>query len=201
MCDGGASAAAIAAYVGAAAAVAGTAYSVDASRKQAKHAEDVGDYNARVAENAAEDARSAGTEAENLHRRKVAALVSKQRAQSAASGVDVGSGSAFALQEDTALLGEADAMRIRANTDSQFASLKQGAVLTQNQAAASASAARASGVAAGIQGVGSATSSFADSGVADKWFTEDSAAVTQNPDVDLNRSSAYDFNNNPLINQ
>ena len=180
-------------YIAAGAAVAGTGVAIKSSSDQAAFAEDTADYNARVSENEAEAVRTKGTEAENIHRRKVAQIVAGQRAQSAASGVDVGSGSAFSLQEDTRILGEADALRIRGNTEGQYQALKTGAELTLSAGAATAAAARNSGLAAGLKGISSATTAFADSGVADKWFTQDSAATG------LGATSAGAGYNNPLI--
>ena len=174
----------------------GTGVAVKSSRDQAHFAEDTADYNARIAENEAEAVRTKGTEQENIHRRKIAHLVAAQKAQSAASGVDVGSGSAFNLQEDTRILGEADAMRIRSNAEGRATALEQGAALTLSAGAATAAAARNAGVAEGLKGISSAASSFADSGVADKWFTSDSAAAVDTSTTLGTSAASYD---NPLI--
>ena len=93
----------------------------------------VSNYNARVAENDAEEVRRVGVEKENDQRRRTAALVSKQRAQAGASNVDINSGSALQLQEDSITLGEADALRIRGNFDRQAERFESQADLLKGQ--------------------------------------------------------------------
>ena len=78
-----------------------TAFAAKSAIDQGKFQKGTARYNARVAENKAQETRAAGTEAENAHRQKVAMLLSKQRAQLGAAGVDLGSGSPLQLQEDT----------------------------------------------------------------------------------------------------
>ncbi len=74
------------------------------------------DYNARLAEQQAEDALARGREAEGLQRLKTRVTIGSQRARMAASGVDISAeGSAIDLVADTARLGELDALTIRNN--------------------------------------------------------------------------------------
>lgn len=73
------------------------------------------DYNAQVASLQAQDAIIRGTQEENRFRTGVRALIGSQRADFAASGVDVGFGSAVDVQADAAFLGEMDALQIRTN--------------------------------------------------------------------------------------
>ena len=61
--------------------------------QQGKFQKGVSEYNARVAENQAEETRAAGVEQENIQRRRTAELISKQRAQLGAANVDIGAGS------------------------------------------------------------------------------------------------------------
>ena len=154
-------------------AVASVAMTVSTQRKQSRYQKGVADYNARVSENEAQETRTAGVEAENVHRRKVAALLSKQRAQLGASGVELGSGSPLQLQEDTVTLGEADALRIRSNFESRAAALETSAELTKSKGAFAESIGK-SKVTGTILG---GASKVLDTGVADKWFTQDSAAL------------------------
>jgi len=142
------------------------------ARAQGKYQEGVAKYNARVAENQAQETRNVGTEKENLQRLKTARLLATQRAQLGASGVLLGSGSAAQLQEDTLTLGEADALRIRQTTESQVGALETGAELTRSQGAMAASAGRSKAFSTLLGGA----ASMAGTGVADKWFTPNSSA-------------------------
>lgn len=143
-----------------------SAYSAGQSQKAAA------EYNARVSENEAQTARTQATEAENVQRLKTARLLSKQKAQLGAAGIDIGSGSALQLQEDTITLGEADALRIRHTGESQFSSLMEQSELESFKGEAAESQS--------FFNVGSSLLTGAEkvigSGVADKWFTKDSAA-------------------------
>lgn len=153
--------------------VAATAANAYIQVQQGQYEAGVSKYNARVAENRAEEVRRAGTEEEMAHRRKVAQLQSTQRAQLGAAGVELGSGSALQLQEDTLAMGEADALRIRSNVESQVGALQTQADLTRSQGSLSQYSA---GFAAGGT-ILSGTAATLGTGVADKWFTPNSAAV------------------------
>ena len=146
--------------------------SSDAKAKGA-YDRDVGQYNARLAENEATEVRNKGTEEENIQRRKVAELQSKQRAKLGAAGVDLDSGSAFQLLEDTEIQGEADALRIRSNFNDEANSLDQQAMLTglQGEAANSAGINRANAIT--TNAAGSLLSQGAT--VSSKWNKPNSA--------------------------
>jgi len=154
--------------------IASTTFSIAQASQQAKEKKAVAAYNSRVSENAAQDKRTEATEAENIQRTKTARLLAKQQAQLGAANIDLTSGSALQLQEDTVALGEADALRIRRSGDSRFDALMQESELET-----------AKGEFAETQGkfdvAGSLLTGTGDiigSGVADKWFTDDSAAKT-----------------------
>lgn len=102
--------------------VASMALTAYAGNEQAKGERAAGNYQAAVAEvNAkqsdyrAEQAGRIGAIKEDQHRAQVRQLVGSQRATLAANGVDVGSGTAAALVDETYTLGEADALTIRYN--------------------------------------------------------------------------------------
>lgn len=152
--------------------VASTAMQVQAQRSQAKYQQGTARYNQRVAENEAQRAREIATEKENVQRQRTAALLSKQRAQLGSMGVDLGSGSALQLQEDTLSLGEADALRIRRTGDDQFGALTQQGTLQGFKADAAGIAGRQAMAGTLLGGA----ASIAGTGVADKWFTDSSAA-------------------------
>lgn len=141
-----------------------------AAKQQGEYSNQVAQYNARVQENEATQTRNRGVEEENRQRLRTAQLASQQRAQLGAAGVDIGSGSAAGLIEDTATMGEADALRIRSNYGMQADSMVQQATLTRSEGAAK----QAAGNAAFTSSLISAGSSFAS-----KWYTPTSAARTQ----------------------
>lgn len=80
-----------------------------------RYTQAVASENARVAELAARDAERRGHLDEMRHRRRVRHLIGRQQAQLAASGVDVGSGSAASLITGTAGEAELDALTLRYN--------------------------------------------------------------------------------------
>lgn len=145
-----------------------------AAKQQGKYEQGVEEYNARLAENEAQKERNRATEAENVQRRKTAELVSKQRAQLAAQGVELGSGSALSLVEDTETLGEMDALRIRESGEDAFQAKQSEASLRRHKGAAAAQAGQnaftGSLITAGAGVIGH--------GVSNKWFTPKSAANT-----------------------
>jgi len=152
--------------------IVGAAYGAQQQQKQGRFQKATADYNARVNENEAEETRNAGVEQENIQRRRTAELLSKQKAQLGAANIDLTSGSALQLQQDTVTLGEADALRIRSNFENRAGSLDTGATLLTSQGEFAESAGRSAAFGTLLQG----TSSALGTGVADKWFTPSSAA-------------------------
>lgn len=157
--------------------VVSTAFMAQSQISQGRFQKGVAEYNARVAENEAQETRRVGVEEENIQRRKTAELLSKQRTQLGASGIELGTGSALKLQEETVTLGEADALRIRSNFESRATALETSADLTLQQGAFAESS--------GVMGAGGTilggAADIADTGVADKWFTPNSAATVPGP--------------------
>jgi hypothetical protein len=153
-------------------AAASTAFSVKQARDQGKFQSGVAEFNARTAANEAEATRSAATAAENTQRQRTAELLSRQRAQLGAANVDIGYGSALQLQEDTLTLGEADALRIRSRGDQAFDALGRESMLSEAQGDYAKTAARNKQIGSLLSGA----SDIAGTGVADKWFTPQSAA-------------------------
>jgi len=158
--------------VAAATALASTAFQVKQARDQSSFQQGTAEFNARVAENEAERTREIATEQENTQRQRTAEFVSRQRAQLGAAGVDLASGSALQLQQDTETLGDIDALRIRTRGEDQFAALTREADFSTAQGGFAKQAGR-------NQEVGSLLTGGANvlgTGVADKWLTPDSAA-------------------------
>lgn len=144
-----------------------------ASKQQGDYANSVAKYNARVTQNEAEQVRARGVEAENIQREKTAQLLARQRAQLGAANIDLSSGSALALQEDTAMMGEVDALRIKSGAEMQALSMGSQASLTLSTGRAK----EAAGNVALGGSLLSAGGTAVKGGVADKWFTPQSAAV------------------------
>lgn len=133
---------AIAANVALAAGYAYTGYSTYQGRVEAGKAEErrrkyqaeVAANNAKVAEYNAQDALERGSKLEKQHRLKMSKLQGKQRSVLAAQGIELESGSALDLLDDTAYYGELDALTIRNNAKRDAWKYKVNA---QNQAAQS----------------------------------------------------------------
>lgn len=143
-----------------------------AAKQKGKYENKVAQYNARVQENEATRARNIGVEEENIQREKTAQLLSKQRAEIGAAGVSLTSGSALDIQEQTELLGEVDALRIKSNFQIQAESLESQARLTR----ATGVAAKRAGDQAFTGSLLAAGGTLLATGVAAKWFTPSSAA-------------------------
>ncbi len=167
------------AALGAISGIASAGFSAYSAIQQGDQAQASAEYNARVQENEATAIRNQGIEAENDQRRKTAQAQSRQRAALAASGVDITSGSAANILEDTETIGEIDALRIRSNAQERADAADQGAVLT-----------RFGGEAAKSQSIGQATGSLlsAGSSLSSKLYTKKSAG-SNIPIID--RSTQY----------
>lgn len=154
--------------IGIAFSLASTAMAAKSQRDQGKAAKSTADYNARVADNQAQDVRNKGTQEENKQRQATAQMLSSQRAALGASGIEIGSGSALQIQRDTEVTGEIDAGRIRSNYQDQASSLETGATLT-----------RVEGANAKIAGNNQAMGTILSGGakVAGKWYDKKSAAT------------------------
>lgn len=74
------------------------------------------EHNARLSNLRAEEVEKEGKRQELLHRIKTNQLRGSQKAAAAASGVMVGEGSPADVLQDTAIMGEMDAMTIQYNT-------------------------------------------------------------------------------------
>ena len=145
-----------------------------AKQQQGRHANQVANYNARALENEAKQTRVRGVEEERLSRQRTAQLISKQRAQLGAASVEIDTGSALNIQEDVELLGEADAFRLKSNFERKAKSLEEQARITRFGGRAKLAA----GEAAFTGSLLGAGGSLLGAGVADKWFSSDSAALT-----------------------
>jgi hypothetical protein len=106
----------------------------EAERDAANSQADLADYNASVADIQAQDALERGADEESRFRSGVRAMIGAQRTQFAASGVDVGFGTAVDVQGDTAYQGELDALQIRTNAGREAWGYKVEATDYRNRA-------------------------------------------------------------------
>lgn len=159
------------------------------SVKFAAYEKGVADYRARALENEAEAVKRVGLEKELDVREKAAQVASLQRAQLGASGVDVGSGSALALQQDTELLSEVDALRVRRTIGEQATALTDQAAFESQVGSDKLKLAKSkafgtvltSTVLGGIGGAMSAATAGVDAAgvaLAPKWYNSASSALS-----------------------
>lgn len=95
--------------------VVGGVFSAVGAYNQNEAASNAAAYNAQVATQAASYARQAGEVKAEAAGRETAALMGRQRAGFAASGVDVNTGSPLDVQADTARFGQLNQLTIRNN--------------------------------------------------------------------------------------
>ena len=113
-----------------------------AANSAAKAEAAAANQNARIAEAQSTDAIARGGKEELSHRRKMSALQGEQRAQLAASGVSVDTGSALAMQDASMSEGEHDAAAIRFNAAREAWGHNVQATNYRNQASAAKAAGR-----------------------------------------------------------
>lgn len=158
-------------------AVAGTAVSAGTSiyggiqqQKADNYNAAVADQNAKIAESNAALTLKAGQNEQEQQYRQIAALKGKQIASFAAMGLDPSFGSPSDIVGDTALLGEADAQRLRNNNTAQANSYLLQASNYQSEAVGDRSAGQTALVTgflkAGSTALGGASSIFGGLGKA-----------------------------------
>lgn len=111
----------------------GTLFSAHQAMEQADYQEQVAKNNAITQERMAKDAEARGRIEEANHRLKVAQMKSSQRARQGATGAEVNTGSAALLQQDTAEMGELDALTIRSNARRESWGYRVGATNSRAQ--------------------------------------------------------------------
>lgn len=163
--------------VGAAAAVASTALGTVSSIQQGKQQQAMYNYQAKVAEQNAEIAkrnadteRQTGIEEARLQRMKTLQAVGAQQTAMAANGMDVTQGTSLDIIEDTAAMGELDALQIQTNYEKKALAYELQAGNYTNQANMDAisgrnayTAGKINAVSTGLNGIGKLA------GVATKW--------------------------------
>lgn len=91
------------------------AYVADSQKKQGQYENEVAQQNAELSDFKAAQVGQIGAIQEEQHRAKVRQMAGSQRANMAANGIDLGSGTAQDIVDETYTLGEADALTIRFN--------------------------------------------------------------------------------------
>lgn len=111
--------------------------------QQGQYQKDMGEYNAAIMRNnaliqerQASDAITRGAKLEEQQRDKVRMMIGKQRANTAAQGLLVDSGTPGVLTDETAMFGEEDAQNIRVNAMNEAWGYRVGAANSRAQAAA-----------------------------------------------------------------
>lgn len=156
--------------------------------KFATYEKGIADYRARVLENEAEAVKRVGLEKELDVREQAAQVASMQRAQLGASGVDVSSGSALALQQDTEILSEVDALRVRRQASEQSTTLTDQAAFESQVGSDKLKSAKRKafstvlgGTVLGVGGamsIGAAGTNAAGVALAPKWYNTVSSALS-----------------------
>ena len=153
--------------LGAMAQAQGQRHAAAAKANEYRYQAQVDDNNRKVALWKAQDAKDRGAKDEAALRVKVAQLKGRQKSALAASGVEIGDGSALDILGDTAALGELDALTIRSNSEREAYEQKVNA----SNLAANASMKRMGADNAIIAGrIGATTSLLSGAGsIASKW--------------------------------
>lgn len=137
--------------------IAGAAgYSAYAQNKAGKEQLKLANRNADNLEASANDAVDRGNEEAIALKRRAKGLRGKQRATLAGSGVDVGSGTALDLQEETSSLAEADASTIRRNAFKEAWGIKTSANYEREAGAYARKGARNNAIGTLLGGTGEA---------------------------------------------
>lgn len=162
----------------AAVAVASTALGTYSSYSQGQQQKAMMEYEAKVArdnekianENAASE-RQTGIEEARLQRIRTLQAIGSQQTAMAANGVDVTSGTSLDIIEDTAAMGELDALNIRTNYEKRAQGYEQQGGNFANQAnmniISGKNAYRAGAINAASNGLNGISRMM---GVADKWY-------------------------------
>lgn len=137
-------------------------------RVEGRNAQTIAEYNAAIARNDAKDTIARGRIEEDTQRRRTAAQIGTQRANFGASGVQLDTGSPSDILVDTAIVGETDALTIRANAQRDARRLEQQANLDQFQGRAAKQAGNIRATSSILSGAGK---------VASQWYSFNKAGT------------------------
>lgn len=105
-----------------------------AQQAQAEYQAKVAEDNAKIAQQNASNARQEGIEESRMQRMKTIQAVSSQQATMAANGLDITQGTPLDVIEDTATMGELDALTTQYNAETKAQAYEQQANNFSNQA-------------------------------------------------------------------
>lgn len=200
MCDFGISAlvtSIVATVVSTTMGVVGSVQQAKSTQAQYNYQAEVNRRNAKVAQANADQKRQEGIEESRMQRMKTLQKIGSQQAAMAANGIDISSGTALDIVEDTSAMGELDALTTRYNAETQAQAYEQQANNFSNQANLDVFAGQnayksgmINAVGQGFQGLGSAA------GVAANWYSPNSIAnkgqVTgTTPSISNTKSKGY----------
>ena len=131
------------------------------ARQQGAFQAAMAEQNAAYKEAAAQDAEKRGAVEADRYRRQVGQLIGSQRTGFAANGIDVNSGTASEIQDDTAAFGEFDALTIANNAAREAWGYRVGAQNDLMNGRMAQSNAKSAATGSILGGVGSAFGSFA----------------------------------------
>jgi len=131
------------------------------ARQQGAFQAAMAEQNATYKEAAAQDAEKRGAVEADRYRRQVGQLIGTQRSGFAANGIDVNSGTAAEIQDDTAAFGEFDALTIANNAAREAWGYRVGAQNDLMNGRMAQSNAKSAATGSILGGVGSAFGSFA----------------------------------------
>ncbi len=107
-------------------------YAADSKKKEGQYRAEVAQQNAELDDYRAAQAATIGAVQEDQHRAKVRQMVGSQRASLAANGLDLGSGTAADMVDETQAAGEVDALTIRFNAMNEAWGYRTSAVNERN---------------------------------------------------------------------
>jgi hypothetical protein len=131
------------------------------ARQQGAFQAAMAEQNAAYKEAAAQDAEKRGAVEADRYRRQVGQFIGSQRTGFAANGIDVNSGTASEIQDDTAAFGEFDALTIANNAAREAWGYRVGAQNDLMNGRMAQSNAKSAATGSILGGVGSAFGSFA----------------------------------------
>jgi hypothetical protein len=150
-----------------------------ATQAQYNYQAEVNKRNAEVAQQNADQKRQEGIEESRMQRIKTLQRIGAQQAAMAANGIDISSGTALDTVEDTAAMGELDALTTRYNAETQAQAYENQANNFSNQANLDVFAGANAYQASKINAIGVAGQGMAQMGsVASNWYSPNSIANT-----------------------
>lgn len=146
----------------AALAVAGAGYQAYAQNQAGKQQKKLADKNAELIDAQAEDALQRGEEQARAVRRATKKAVGSQRTAYATQGVDVSTGTAMDIQDETKLLGLSDEATVRKNAFREAWGLKKQASNQRLGGKYARREGRNAAIASGISGLGASYRAYYD---------------------------------------